>query len=374
MEKNTFFERMEKVREKMAEKGIDAFFVSPSSNLFYLTGYELKGDERLFLLVLPAGGAPSEDNEPFILANLLYKEQVKHLYVKDSVFWKDGEDPFVLLKNEIKKRNIKIKTAAFEPSLPALFSLPMGRTFPDVQFELGSSLTDPIRQIKDESELSLIRRACRESDRALAAVMDKGSYWIGKTEDEFGEALSSELRKGGVTYFGATIAAGENAALPHYGIGRACIEKGKCFLTDFWGRLGGYYTDCTRTFHFGKPEKEFEKIHSVVLEAQEAAQLKALPGNTLGDVDEAARSVIEKYGYGVNFTHRTGHGLGIDIHEGASADKGVNVPLVPGMVFSIEPGIYLPGRFGVRIENLVAIGEKGHEIFHTYPRELKVIE
>ena len=374
MEENVFFERIEKVRGKMDVKGIDAFFVSPSSNLFYLTGYELKGDERLFLLVLPAGGVPSEDDEPFILANLLYKEQVKRLPVKDSVFWKDGENPFVLLKAEIEKRNIKMKTAALEPSLPALFSLPMSQNFPGVRFELGSSLTDPLRQIKDENELSLIRRACRESDRALAAVMDKGVYWIGKNEEEFGEALSSELRKGGVTYFSATIAVGENAALPHYGIGRARIEKGKCFLTDFWGRLGGYYTDCTRTFHFGKPEKEFEKIHAVVLETQEAAQRKALPGNTLGDVDEAARSVIEKYGYGGNFTHRTGHGLGIDIHEGVSADRGVNVPLVPGMVFSIEPGIYLPGRFGVRIENLVAIGEKGPEILHAYPRELKVIE
>ena len=167
---------------------------------------------------------------------------------------------------------------------------------------------------------------------------------------------------------------GANAALPHYGIGNAVIEKGKCLLVDFWGRLEGYYTDCTRTFHFGKPGREFEKIHAIVLKAQEAAQQKARTGNTLGDVDFAARSVIEKHGYGENFTHRTGHGLGIDIHEGESANKGVNVPLAPGMVFSIEPGIYFPGSFGVRIENLVATGEKDPEVLHSYPRELKVIE
>ena len=170
------------------------------------------------------------------------------------------------------------------------------------------------------------------------------------------------------------MAVGANAALPHYGVGKAVIEKGKCLLVDFWSRLEGYYTDCTRTFHFGRPDREFEKIHAIVLEAHLAAEAAARPGNTLGDVDFAARSVIEKYGYGEYFTHRTGHGIGIDIHEGDSVNKGVKTPIAPGMVFSIEPGIYFPGRFGVRIENLVATGEKGPEALHAYPRELKVIE
>ena len=352
----------------MAEKGIDAFLVSPSSNLFYLTGYVPGGDERLLLLVLP------EEGDAFILANLLYREQVKDLPVNDFVFWKDGEDPYSLLTESIKKRNIKIKTAALEPQIPALFSLPLAGIFPDVQFVLGSLLTDPERQYKDESELDLIRRACRESDRALAAVMEKGSYWIGKTETEFMEALSAEFGRGGLHSFGASVQVGANAAIPHYTTGSAVMEKGKCMLVDFWARYEGYYTDCTRTFHFGQPDDEFKKIYDVVLEAHLAAESKALPGNTLGDVDLAARSVIEKHGYGDYFTHRTGHGIGIDVHEGDSANRGVKVPLRQGMVFSIEPGIYLPGRFGVRIENLVAIGEKGNEVLHSFPRELKIIE
>ena len=360
----------------MEKEGIDVLMVSPSSNLFYLSGYALKGDERLLLLVLPRGNQSSGINAgaPFILANLLYKEQVKSLPVDSFVYWKDGDDPFSLLKTEIEKRNIKMGKIALESSIPFLFSHPLAETFPAAQFVPGSPLTDPLRQYKDQSELDLIRKACHISDKALAALMDRGSYWLGKTEADFNDALSAEFRRAGLEAFGATVAVGPHAALPHYGVGNAVIEKGNCFLVDFWASLEGYYTDCTRTFYFGVPDDEFAKIHAIVLQAHLAAEANAHTGNTLGDVDFAAREIIEKSGYGECFTHRTGHGLGIDVHEGDSVNKGVNVPLKPGMVFSIEPGIYLPGRYGVRIENLVAIGEKGPEVLHAYPRELRVIE
>jgi Xaa-Pro aminopeptidase len=274
----------------------------------------------------------------------------------------------------MKKRRVRMAKAALEPQIPAFSSLPLTETFPDARFVLGSSLVDPLRRLKDESELELIRKACRESDRALAALINHGDYWIGKTEAEFYQELSAELSRGDVFSFGASVQVGENTAIPHYETGSVFIRNGACLLVDFWGRYKGYYTDCTRTFHFGKPDKEFEKVYAVVLEAHLAAEAQARPGNTLGDVDFAARSVIEKHGYGEYFTHRTGHGIGIAVHEGDSANKGVKVPLEKGMVFSIEPGIYLPGRFGVRIENLAAIGDHGAEVLHAYPRELKVIE
>ena len=374
MDENIYRRRIKKIKEGMAKNGIDAFFVSPSSNLFYLTGYALGPDERLLLLVLP------QEGEPFILANLLYKEQVKSIPVESFIYWKDGEDPFNLLSAEIKKRNIRIKKTAIEPLIPSLFFLPLTKTLPGTDFELGSALTDPLRQYKDENELELIRKACCESDRALTAVIGQiheagqGSYWIGKTEAEFLQALGAEFNRGGLFDFGASVQSGANAAIPHYITGNAVIEKGSCLLCDFWGRYKGYFTDCTRTFHFGKPEAEFEKIHAIVLEAHLAAEAKAKSGNLLEDVDIAARAVIEKHGYGEYFTHRTGHGLGIDVHEGASVNTGVKEPIKPGMVFSIEPGIYIPGRFGARIENLVAIGEKGVEVLHSYPRELKILE
>jgi Xaa-Pro dipeptidase len=367
MDARIYSERMQKVRRGMAEKGIDVFLVSPSSNLFYLSGYGIGPDERLFLLVLP------RDGDAFIIANILYREQVKPLPVADQLYWKDGDDPFRLLSDEIKKRNITVKTAALEPQIPALFTLRLSETFPDASFTLGSALTDPLRRLKDACELELIRRACSESDRALAALIDMGMFWLGKTEADFYRALGAEFDRGGLSSFGASVQVGANAAIPHYSTGTTPIKKGNCLLVDFWGRYAGYYTDCTRTFHFGRPDSEFEKIYSIVLEAHLAAQDKARPGNTLEDVDRAARSVIEKHGYGEYFTHRTGHGLGIDVHEGESLNTGVRIPIEPGMVFSIEPGIYLPGRYGVRIENLVAVNENGPEVLHNFPRELTVI-
>lgn len=351
----------------MAKAGVDAFLLGPSSNLFYLTGYAAQGDERLFLLVLPLEG------EPFMLANLLYKEQVASLPADGFAYWKDGENPFALLKTEVEKRNIPVKRIALEPQIPALFSLPLGEIFSGTEFTLGSPITDALRQIKEPDELERIRRAGRESDGALSAVIGKGSYWIGKTETEFREELFAELRRRGIESPGAVVAVGANAAVPHHGCTNTVIERGKCLLVDFWGRLEGYYTDCTRTFHAGKPDSEFEKIHAIVLQAHLAAEAAARPGNTLGDVDKAARSVIEKYGYGDYFTHRTGHGIGIDVHEGASVNKGAAAPIAPGMAFSIEPGIYVPGRFGVRIENVVITGEDGPQPLHSYPRELAVI-
>jgi len=367
VDENVYRLRMEKVREGMDKAGIDVFLVSPSSNLFYLTGYALGGDERLLLLIFPREG------NPFLIVNLLYKEQTKGLPVKDQVFWKDGEDPFKILKAEIENRNIRVKKAALEPGLPSLFSLPISKALPGVDFVLGSALTDPLRQYKDESELELIRKACRESDRALSALVEKGSYWVGKTESGFCHELGTEFNRGGLSEFGASVQVGANAAIPHYITGKAVVEKDKCLLCDFWGRYEGYFTDCTRTFHFGKPDPEFEKIYAIVLEAHLAAEAKAVPGNLLEDVDLAARAVIEKHGYGEYFNHRVGHGLGIDVHEGYSVNSGVKEPIKPGMVFSIEPGIYIPGRYGVRIENLVAIGEKGPEILHLFPRELRII-
>jgi Xaa-Pro dipeptidase len=362
-----YSDRMKKVGEAMEKAGIDVFLVSPSSNMRYLTGYQVGGDERLLLLVLPAG------ERPFILANLLYKDQVASLPVGDFAFWRDGEDPFALLRGEIKKRNIPVRRIALEPQMPAFFSLPVAECFPGASLVLGSFLTALLRQYKDPGELDLIRRAAKESDRALAAVISKGAYWIGKTELDFCEELTGELRRGGLVSHGAIVAAGANGAVPHHITGKTVIERGQGLLVDFGGRLEGYHTDCTRTFHVGKPGGEFEKIYAIVLEAHLAAEAACRRGNTLGDVDRAARSVIEKYGYGEFFTHRTGHGLGIDGHEGDSADRDVPVPLAPGMVFSVEPGIYLSGRLGVRIENLVAIGEKGTEILHAFPRELAII-
>jgi Xaa-Pro aminopeptidase len=357
--------RLQRARELMEEQGADIFFVSPSPNLRYLSGYSLHADERLFLLVLPVRG------EPFALVNALYRAQAEIMPVSDFALWFDGEDPVAVLKAEVERRGFPSARAALEPSLPALFSVPLGRSFPETEFVLGSPLTNPQRQYKDGAELDLMRRSSALADQALGGLISLGEYWVGKTEKDFAGELALQMRKAGFETSDSIVAVGANASVPHHVTGDTAIQRGKGLLIDFWGSFEGYYTDCSRTFFAGEPDAEFEKVHGIVLEAHLAAEAAARPGNLLGDVDAAARSVIEGYGYGSYFTHRTGHGIGMEDHEGAGPSPGEKTPVAPGMVFSIEPGIYLPGKLGVRIENLVAVGERGPEALHRYPRELR---
>ena len=239
-------ERIAKVRTLMTDKDIDVFFLGPSSDMFYMTGYGVKADKRLLLLVLP-----KTTGKAFIIANLLYKEQINSIaaapLIDDFVFWKDGEDPFALLKSEVEKRGIPLKRAALEASIPALFTLPLSRSFPGTDFVLGSTLTEPLRQYKDEAELEIIRRACAASDHALAAMFGEAAgasnasasgdaaaahnaassrsaaRWLGKSEAEFYAALQAEFSSRGLTQFGAGIAVGANAAVPHHVPGAAKI-------------------------------------------------------------------------------------------------------------------------------------------------------
>jgi Xaa-Pro aminopeptidase len=368
MDKEQYRKRLQKTQEFMEDQGVDIFFVSPSPSLRYLSGYSLSGDERLLLLVLPARG------DPFTLVNALYRSQAEIMPVSDFVSWSDGEDPVLLLQLEIEKRGFPTGKTAIEPSLPALFSVPLGRAFPKTEFILGSPLTNPQRQYKDGAELDRIRRASVLADGVLEGLVSRGEYWIGKTERDFSGELAAQMRKAGFETCDSIAAVGANAAAPHHVTGDTPIQKGKGLLVDFWGSREGYFTDCSRTFFAGEPDAEFEKVHRIVLEAHLAAEAKARPGNLMGDVDAAARTVIEGYGYGKYFTHRTGHGIGMEAHEGAPAGPGEKTPIEPGMVFSIEPGIYLPGRLGVRIENLVAIGKEGPEVLHHYPRELRRLD
>jgi Xaa-Pro dipeptidase len=350
----------------MKDRGIGLFILGPSPDLRYLTGCALRGDERPLFLILPAEGPA------FMVANLLYKSQVEVLPVEECIFWADGEDPFELLRGAVARYGLPTDNVALEAHLPAAFFLPLGHSFPRAQFVLGTSLTAELRQRKDEGELERIRHASGEADRILKAVMDRGNYWLGHREAELAEAIHALFREASMEPWDAIVAAGENGAVPHHATGDTIIQAGKGLIIDFGGWFRGYATDCTRTFFFGRPPRDFKRVYRIVLEAHLAAEAAARQGNTLGDVDAAARGVIEEAGYGAYFTHRTGHGIGLDIHEGASASRGEKTPLEEGMVFSIEPGIYLPGRFGVRIENLVAITKEGTEVLHHFPREPEI--
>lgn len=356
--------RMERVLAAMAQHHVDTLLLTPSSSLKYVLGGGPIVDERLFVLAMTPG------EEPFLLCNELYALEAEELFAGDKIFWKDGEDPYPILKRELQRRDWPLNRVAVDQSTQARFLFPMMATLDGSQFLSATAILDTLRVYKDPEERDRMRQACRLGQEALKRTMADGAAWVGKTEGEFFARLSYEMTRLGLAEPGACVCSGTNAADPHYTGGNAPIQANACLLVDFGGTWKDYYTDMTRTFWFGEPDPEFVKVHDIVRQANAAAAEAAQLGRELQEVDRAARKVITDAGYGKYFIHRTGHGVGIDVHETPNAAEGETAILKPGMAFSIEPGIYLPGRFGVRIEDLALMTEDGVEILHSYPREL----
>lgn len=359
-----FEARIGKVLAEMERQGVELFLVGPGSTLKYLAGYGVKADERLLLLVLSPG------RKPFFVANKLYLRQLP--IQEGALLWGDGEDAVSCLAAHLAGQGYPTGRVAVSKELPAHFVLPLLEALKSSRLELGGGLTDPLRIYKDEAEREAMRTACRLASQALEAVLDRGRWWLGKSESQFMGQLAFEMTSLGLKLPSGIVAVGEEAAVPHHATADTIIEEGKCLLVDFGGNYQNYNTDMTRTVHFGEPSDEFKKVYDIVLEAQYKGREAARLGNELQEVDRAARGYIASKGYGEFFTHRTGHGIGIDGHEGPSAQEGEHTIIAPGMAFSIEPGIYLPGKFGVRIEDQALITENGLEILHSVPRELRV--
>lgn len=369
MKNSPFTARIQKTWELMQNEQVDCLIVTPSSDMKYLCGYSINGDERLLALVLSPG------KEPFIIANTLYELQVTQTPVTEFAYWNDGSNPFDCLKAQIADRGIPTGSIAINSAMPALFSLPIAQLYPQAKMSNFSPMLQKLRLYKDRAEMDAMIAATGKADIALEKCMNKGLYWLGKSEAEFMGELGMELNRLGVRDAGGCVAVGENAAVPHHHTGVSTIQTSKCFLVDFGGNFENYNTDMTRTFFFGKPDQKFIDVYNIVLEACLAGEAAAKSGNRLEDVDIAARSVITRYGYGEYFIHRTGHGIGIDCHEGPSAGTGEKTLIAPGMAFSCEPGIYLPGEFGVRIEDQVLIEENGStRILHAFPKNLICFE
>lgn len=368
MKESPFSARIAKTMGWMREENVDCLIVTPSSDMKYLCGYSINGDERFLGLIL------SPDREPFIVANTLYELQVTETPVTEFAYWDDGTDPFLCLKHEMDKREIPTKSIAINSAMPAMFSLPIASLYPEAKLRNCSPAIQKLRMYKDRSEMDAMIAATAMADKALDACIRKGRYWLGKTESEFLGEFRLEMSKLGLNEPGGIVAVGKNAAVPHHHTGDTIIQEGKCLLIDFGGTYKNYNTDMTRTFFFGNPSEKFVEVYNIVLKACLAGEAAAKVGNCLEDVDIAARDVIKKAGYGEYFIHRTGHGIGIDNHEGPSAGIGEKTRIAPGMAFSCEPGIYLPGKFGVRIEDQVLIEEDGTtRILHSFPKELKPI-
>ena len=358
-------ERMQRATAEGASQGYEAVVVAPSPDLAYLTGYEPMPMERPTLLVL------RPDRDPVMLVPELERPLAAASSagtVVDLVGWIDGVDPFVeaaaLLPNHGR--------VAVGDRLWANHLLGLQAVVPNVMFEPASGVLGILRAVKDEDELGALRRAARGADETFRQIC--GATFLGRREEQIASDLADLLVQHGHARADFTIvASGPNSASPHHEPGGRTILPKDVVVMDFGGELGGYLSDTTRTVVVGEAAPEVERVYEVVRRAQEAACEAVRPGVTCEQIDRAARRIIDDAGYGARFIHRTGHGIGRELHEPPYIIEGNDRVLEPGVTFSVEPGVYLEGGFGVRIEDIVAVSPDGVDRLNRSTRAMQVV-
>ncbi|WP_256288367.1 M24 family metallopeptidase [Halobellus inordinatus] len=362
--------RTDAAQTTLANVGADALVCVPGRNLQYLTGLVESQRERHFLFVVPAEGEPT-----FFVPALAASQVRAESWVPDVRAWDDETDPVRALSELFDDLGIPAASHLLvDDTMWATFTRDVREIRPDATLGLASEVLADLRIRKDDTELDALRRAAGAADDAMKRVRGLGSDAVGLTESELAARIESFLADAGGdgVSFETIVGSGPNGAMPHHTHGERTIGAGDPVVVDFGTRVDGYPSDQTRTVVFdGTPGERFREVHEVVRRAQEAAVDAVEPGVAAGAVDATARSVIEDAGYGERFIHRTGHGVGLDVHEEPYIVADSTRELEPGMVFSVEPGVYLDGAFGVRIEDLVVVTDDGCERLNTTDRGWK---
>jgi Xaa-Pro aminopeptidase len=364
--------RLDAARDAAARNGIDAVLVTPGPDLRYLVGYAAIPLERLTCLIVPARGEP-----------VLVVPRLEHAAAEASgaggvvkiADHQENDDAFALAAGLVRDAvGSEPDTVALTNAMPALHVLRLRDAMPGARQTLAAVLGD-LRLRKSPDEVDSLRRAAQAIDRVHARMGE----WLspGRTEAEVARDIAEAIvAEGHRSMDFVIVAGGPNAASPHHDISDRVIERGDPVVVDIGGSMpDGYCSDCTRTYVAGgDPDPEFAKYYAVLLDAQKRSCDAVRPGVTAESVDAAARDVIAESGYGDYFIHRTGHGIGLETHEDPYIVSGNGTSLEPGMCFSIEPGIYLAGRHGARIEDIVVVTEDGVERLDTVDRELVVLD
>jgi Xaa-Pro aminopeptidase len=366
-----FAERTRRCQQRLETVDADGVVLFPSTNLFYLSGFrEEPGERHLFLFV------PREGDPAFVVPELYGEQVTEESWVEDVRTWADGDDPLELVGRVADDLGLAGGRLLVDDRMWALFTQGLQEALPDAEFGLASEVLAALRMRKDDAETDALREAGRVADEVCESVRALGEDAVGMTEAELADEIETRLsEKGGEELaFETIVGSGPNGAKPHHGHGDREIGADEPVVLDFGAFVDGYPGDQTRTVVFaGSPPEEFDRVHRAVTEAQQAAVEAVEPGVTAESVDRAARETIESYGYGEAFVHRTGHGVGLDVHEAPYIVEGNDLELEPGMVFSVEPGVYLPGEFGVRIEDLVVVTEEGCERLNDSPRTWQLL-
>ncbi|MEW2619428.1 aminopeptidase P family protein [Streptomyces sp. NPDC048106] len=359
--------RMERAARAAADAGLAGLLVAPGPDMVWLTGYTPTAvTERLTLLVL----APGQD--PVLVVPTLEAPDAAQSAAGEALTlrdWTDGKDPYAVTADLLDGRG----RYGISDNTWAMHVLGLQRTLPDSSYAALTDALPMLRAVKDAAEVELLAAAGAAADAAFEEI--RKVPFAGRRETDLGQDLAGLLRRFGHSQVDFTIVgSGPNGANPHHEVGDRVVQRGDMVVLDFGGLKDGYGSDTTRTVHVGEPTEEERRVHDIVRAAQEAGYQAVRPGVACQEVDRAARAVIADAGYGEYFIHRTGHGIGVTTHEPPYMIEGEELPLVPGMCFSVEPGIYLPGRFGVRIEDIVTVTEDGGRRLNNTTRDMVIVD
>jgi len=360
-------DRLAAARRRLQSSDANGLVLFPSPNFEYLTGFDDEPSERALFVFITA------DREPVCFAPALAADQLRERTPLEEIWtWSDADGPDESLANLVDELDLDGRHLLVDETMWARFTHLLESHLPNATFGLADELLSALRIRKDDTELAALDAAATAADQAMTAIRRLGSDAVGMTEADLAARIEAELTAAGgeSLSFEPIVGSGPNGAMPHHTHGDREIAAGEPVVLDFGTRVDGYPSDQTRTVVFdGEPSEEFRQVHSVVRDAQQAAIDTIEPGVTAGAVDAAARRRIEQAGYGEQFIHRTGHGVGLSVHEAPDIVDGSECLLEPQMVFSVEPGVYLPGAFGVRIEDLVVVTEGGCRRLNTTSRE-----
>lgn len=353
-------ERLNKVLMNMKRYGLYQMIITSPQSIFYLLNEWIHPGERMLALYINTEGTIT------LIINKLFPV-VKDIGAQLSVY-DDSEDPISYLSQVVDEHRV----LGIDKEWPSHFLIRLMKKLPSLKVEVGSYPVDNARMIKSREEIMLLKKASAVNDMAVSDLILE--IRKGVTELEAGKALNSIYAKYGTDRFSfePLICYGKNAAEPHHSSDNTMIKKNNCIIIDIGGITDNYCSDITRSLFFGEPDDEYRRIYDLVLKANLAGIAAVKPGVRFSDIDRAAREIIESEGYGRFFTHRTGHNVGICVHEYPDVSSANDMIVEEGMVFSIEPGVYIEDKYGVRIEDLVVVIEDGCEVLNKYPKDLMI--
>ena len=359
-------EKLKKLKVLMKKNNVDLLGLGPGTHMKWLLGFNPYPDERPCMLII------GKEKEAFIVPSVNAEDVKKRTHI--NIFsWSDEDGSEEALKDAIEFIDAsKARHIAIDEAMRSHFALILIDSLQNPSYEFTNNTIGALRMRKDQDEYENLKENALIDDRAMQAGFK--AIKKGATELEIGEAINKHFISEGAKPQFCIVGSGPNGAFPHHHTGNRKVENGDVVLIDIGGRKGTFPSDMTRMSVLGKPPEGYHEVHAIVERAVQAAMAAAKPGVMAKEVDAAARGVITEAGYGEFFVHRTGHGLGIDIHEPPYITATSEVILDEGMVFSIEPGIYLQGRFGVRLEEIVILRSDGPEILSELTRKTNFIE